>query len=61
MNRSAATRASDADAVLLPAAAAGEAASKDGINSTPTVFIDGQKAEGQTLADIAEAMVGSAN
>ena len=41
--------------------AAGEAASKDGINSTPTVFIDGQKAEGQTLADIAEAMVGSAN
>ena len=41
--------------------AAGEAASKDGINSTPTVFIDGQKAEGQTLADIAEAMVGSTN
>jgi protein-disulfide isomerase len=42
-------------------AAAGEAASKEGINSTPTVFIDGQKAEGETLADIAEAMVGSAN
>lgn len=38
--------------------AAGEAASKDGINSTPTVFVDGQKAEGQTLADIAKAMVG---
>lgn len=38
--------------------AAGEAASKDGINSTPTVFVDGQKAEGQTLADIANAMVG---
>jgi protein-disulfide isomerase len=41
--------------------AAGEAASKDGINSTPTVFIDGEKAEGQTLADIAEAMVGPGN
>jgi protein-disulfide isomerase len=38
--------------------AAGEAASKDGINSTPSVFIDGERAEGQTLADIANAMVG---
>lgn len=39
--------------------AAGEAASKDGINSTPTVFVDGQKVEGQTMAEIAAAMVGS--
>lgn len=38
--------------------AAGEAASKDGINSTPSVFINGERAEGQTLADIANAMVG---
>ena len=40
-------------------AGAGEAASKDGINSTPTVFVDGQKVEGQTMAEIAAAMVGS--
>jgi protein-disulfide isomerase len=39
--------------------AAGEAASKDGINSTPSVFINGEKADGKTLADIADAMVGS--
>ena len=39
--------------------AAGEAASKEGINSTPSVFVDGQKVEGETLADIAAAMVGS--
>jgi protein-disulfide isomerase len=38
--------------------AAGEAASKAGINSTPTVFVDGEKVEGQTLDDIAAAMVG---
>lgn len=39
--------------------AAGEAASKEGVNSTPTVLVDGQKVEGETLADIAAAMVGS--
>ncbi|MBC2933170.1 thioredoxin domain-containing protein [Nocardioides sp. zg-1228] len=38
--------------------AAGEAASKAGIKSTPTVLVDGKKVEGQTLAEIAEAMVG---
>ena len=38
--------------------AAGEAASKEGINSTPTVLVDGQRVEGETLADIAAAMVG---
>ena len=43
--------------------AAGEAASKAGINSTPSVFVDGEKLEGEglTIADIAEAMVGPAN
>ncbi len=41
--------------------AAGEAASKAGINSTPSVLVDGQPVEGQTLADVAEAMVGPAN
>ena len=39
--------------------AAGDAASKAGINSTPTVFVDGEKVEGQTMAEIAEAMVGT--
>ena len=38
--------------------AAGDAASKAGINSTPTVLVDGEKVEGQTLNEIAEAMVG---
>ena len=41
--------------------AAGEAASKAGINSTPSVLVNGEKVEGQTLADVAAAMVGSAN
>lgn len=43
--------------------AAGEAASKAGINSTPSVFVDGEKIEGESLTidDIAEAMVGPAN
>ena len=43
--------------------AAGEAASKAGINSTPSVFVDGEKLEGEglTIADIAEAMVGPAD
>jgi protein-disulfide isomerase len=39
--------------------AAGEAASKEGVNSTPTVLVDGEKVEGQTMAEIAAAMVGS--
>ena len=40
--------------------AAGEAASKAGINSTPSVFVDGEKIEGEglTIADIAQRMVG---
>ena len=40
--------------------AAGEAASKAGINSTPSVFVDGEKVEGEglTIADIAQRMVG---
>ena len=40
--------------------AAGEAASKAGINSTPTVFVDGEKVDGEglTIADIAQRMVG---
>ncbi len=41
--------------------AAGDAASKAGINSTPSVFVDGKKIEGAglTIADIAAQMVGS--
>lgn len=39
--------------------AAGEAASKEGVNSTPTVLVDGLRVEGETLADMAAAMVGS--
>ena len=38
--------------------AANEAASQEGVNSTPTVLVDGEKVEGETLADIAGAMVG---
>ena len=41
--------------------AAGDAASKAGINSTPSVFVNGEKVEAQTIAEMAEAMVGSAN
>lgn len=41
--------------------AANEAASQEGVNSTPSVFIDGQLVEGQTLAEVAEVMVGPAN
>ncbi len=39
--------------------AAGEAASKAGINSTPSVFVDGELVEGETLNDIAAAMIGT--
>ena len=39
--------------------AAGEAASKAGVNATPTVLVDGEKVEGETIADIAAAMAGS--
>jgi protein-disulfide isomerase len=38
--------------------AAGEAASKAGVNATPTVLVDGERVEGETMAEIAEAMVG---
>ena len=38
--------------------AAGDAASKAGINSTPTVLVDGEKVEGETLQEIAAKMVG---
>jgi predicted DsbA family dithiol-disulfide isomerase len=40
--------------------AAGEAASKADVNSTPTVIIDGETVEGEglTIADIASRMVG---
>ena len=43
--------------------AAGEAASKAGVNATPTVLVDGEKVEGEglTIDDIVEAMVGPAN
>jgi protein-disulfide isomerase len=39
--------------------AAGSAASDAGVDSTPTVLVDGEKVEGQTMAEIAEAMVGT--
>jgi predicted DsbA family dithiol-disulfide isomerase len=38
--------------------AAGDAASKADINATPTVLVDGEKVEGETLQEIAAAMVG---
>lgn len=38
--------------------AAGEAATDAGVNATPTVLVDGQPAEGQTIGEIAAAMVG---
>jgi len=39
--------------------AAGEAASKADVKSTPSVFVDGELVQGDTLGDIAEAMVGA--
>ena len=39
--------------------AAGEAASKDGINATPSVLVDGEKVEAQTIDDIVAAMLGT--
>ncbi len=38
--------------------AANDAASQEGVNSTPSVFVDGQLVEGQTVAEVAAAMVG---
>lgn len=38
--------------------AANDAASQEGVRSTPSVFVDGELVEGQTLAEVAEAMVG---
>lgn len=38
--------------------AAGDAAADEGVRATPTVLIDGEQVEGETLAEIAEAMVG---
>ena len=42
--------------------AANEAASQEGINSTPSVFVDGKLVEGEglTVNDVAEAIVGTA-
>lgn len=40
--------------------AANDAASQAGVNSTPSVFVDGELVEGQTIEEIASAMVGSA-
>ena len=40
--------------------AAGEAASQDGINSTPSVLVDGEKVEFETLDQVVTAMLGSA-
>ena len=41
--------------------AANDAASQEGVNSTPSVFVDGTLVEGQTLTEVAEAMVGPAS
>lgn len=40
--------------------AANDAASQEGVNSTPSVFVDGQKIDGEglTIEDVAAAMVG---
>ena len=39
--------------------AANEAASQEGVNSTPSVFVNGELVEAQTLNDIAAEMVGA--
>ena len=39
--------------------AAGEAATDADVRATPTVLVDGEQVEGETLAEIAEAMVGT--
>ena len=41
--------------------AANDAASQEGVNSTPSVFVDGELVEGQSVAEVAEAMVGPAS
>jgi protein-disulfide isomerase len=38
--------------------AANDAASREGVNSTPTVLVDGEVVEGETLEEIAAQMVG---
>lgn len=38
--------------------AANDAASREGVNSTPTVLVDGEVVEGETLQEIAAQMVG---
>jgi protein-disulfide isomerase len=40
--------------------AASEAASREGVTGTPTVLVDGEPVEGQTLGEIADAMLGGA-
>lgn len=40
--------------------AAGEAASKDGVSSTPSVFIDGERIEYEDLSEVATAILGPA-
>ena len=40
--------------------AASEAAADADVDATPTVLVDGEQVEGQSVADIAEAMVGTA-
>lgn len=38
--------------------AANEAASQEGVNSTPSVFVDGERIEADTVPEVADAMVG---
>ena len=41
--------------------AANDAADDAGVRATPTVFVDGQQVEAQTIPEIADAMVGTGN